>query len=160
MTLREARTQARLTQAQAAALLGVSLRSYKSYETDPQKKGSIKYRYMQEQLEAQGKVDETHGLLTIEEIRRISEEQLAAYPISYCYLFGSYARGQATETSDVDLLISSEVEGLSFYGLVDALREALHKNVDVLTPAQLLKNPHLLDEILRDGVKIYGKREG
>ena len=56
----------------------------------------------------------------------------------------------------MDLLISGEVDGLRFYGLVDTLREALNKKVDVLTPSQLTKNQQLLDEILRDGVKIYG----
>ena len=29
------------------------------------------------------------------------------YSIDYCYLFGSYAKGKATEVSDVDLLIST-----------------------------------------------------
>ena len=159
MTLKEARQKARLTQAQAAALLNVSLRSYKSYENEPEKAGTLKYRYMAEKLEEAGRVDETHGLLTLSEIRQICGDTLKAYPISYAYLFGSYAKGKADETSDVDLLVSGEVDGLRFYGLVEELREALRKQVDVLTPAQLLKNPELLDEILRDGVKIYGQSQ-
>ena len=159
MTLREIRTRHGLTQAQAAAMLGVSLRSYKSYETEPRKADTLKYRYMVQQLEEQNRLDETHGLLTVEEITRLCGEQLAPRPISYAYLFGSYAKGTAKETSDVDLLVSGEVEGLQFYGLVEALREALHKKVDVLTPAQLVNNLPLLDEILRSGVKIYGKPE-
>ncbi len=160
MTLKETRKQFNLTQAQASALLGVSLRSYKSYENDPEKAGSLKYNYMIEKLETLNQVDETHGLLTLEDIRRICEGQLVAYPVTYGYLFGSYAKGKATPASDVDLLISGEVEGLRFYGLVESLRESLKKKVDVLTPGQLLNNPQLLDEILRDGVKIYGKHEG
>ena len=160
MTLKEIRTRHRLTQAQAAAMLGVSLRSYKSYETDPGKADTLKYRYMVQQLEEQNRLDETHGLLSVEEITRLCGEQLAAWPVTYAYLFGSYAKGRATETSDVDLLVSGEAEGLQFYGMVEALREALHKQVDVLTPAQLVNNPALLNEILRDGVKIYGKQEG
>ena len=44
MTLLEARTRCHFTQAQAANHLGVSLRSYKSYETDPQKADTLKYR--------------------------------------------------------------------------------------------------------------------
>jgi len=159
MTLKEARQQARLTQAQAAEQLGVSLRSYKSYENDPDKAGTLKYRYMAEKLEEAGRVDETHGLLTVGDIRRICEELLQAYPIRYAYLFGSYAKGKATETSDVDLLVSGDVDGLRFYGMVEDLRQGLRKRVDVLTPAQLLKNPELLDEILRDGVKVYGQSE-
>ena len=156
MTLREARQQAGLTQAQAAAHLGVSLRSYKTYETAPEKTGMMKYRYMLEQLEALGRVDETHGLLTLEDIRRVLGTVLADYPVTYAYLFGSYAKGRATEHSDVDLLVSGGVEGLQFYGLVEALKTGLRKEVDVLTPAQLVNNPQLMDEILREGVKVYG----
>ena len=157
MTLKEARKNAHLTQRQAAGRLGVSLRSYIMYETDEAKRESIKYKYMLQQLEMLSQIDEEHGLLTMEDIRRICREQLSAYPISYCYLFGSYARGTATENSDVDLLVSGEVKGLRFYGLVDALKNALKKNVDVLTPGQLTQNPELMDNILREGIKVYEK---
>ena len=157
MTLKEARKNAHLTQRQAAGRLGVSLRSYIMYETDEAKRESIKYKYMLQQLEMLSQIDEEHGLLTVEDIRRTCGEQLSAYPISYCYLFGSYARGTATENSDVDLLVSGEVKGLRFYGLVDALKNALKKNVDVLTPGQLTQNPELMDNILREGIKVYEK---
>ena len=76
MTLKEIRTGLRLTQVQAAAMLGVSLRSYKSYETDPQKADTLKYRYMVQLLEEQNQLDETHGLLTVEEITRLCGERL------------------------------------------------------------------------------------
>ena len=156
MTLKEVRKRSQLTQAQASALLGVSLRSYKDYENDPEKAGTLKYKMMKDKLEESSRIDETHGVLTLPEIRRICHEQLSRYPVTYGYLFGSYAKGTANASSDVDLLISGEVDGLRFYGLVDTLREALNKKVDVLTPSQLTKNQQLLDEILRDGVKIYG----
>ena len=153
------RREMNLTRQEAADHLHVSLRSYKSYENDPEKAGTLKYNYMAEKLEEAGRVDETHGLLTVDEIRRVCEDKLRAYPVSYAYLFGSYAKGKATETSDVDLLVSGEVSGLRFYGMVEDLREALRKQVDVLTSNQLLKNPELLDEILRDGVRVYGQPE-
>ena len=60
------------------------------------------------------------------------------------------------ETSDVDLLISSDVKGLNFYGMVEKLRTALHKKVDVLSLEQLKNNLELTDEILKDGIRIYG----
>ena len=76
--------------------------------------------------------------------------------MEYCYLFGSYAKGLASETSDVDLLLCTNITGIKFYGLVERLRETLKKNVDVLEVRQLTNNPELINEILRDGVKIYG----
>ena len=62
------------------------------------------------------------------------------YDVDFCYLFGSYAKSKAKPTSDVDLLISANVKGLKFYGLVEEIREALHKKVDVLEINQLKYN--------------------
>ena len=58
--------------------------------------------------------------------------------------------------SIVDLLISANVKGLKFYGLVEDLRTSLRKKVDVLDLNQLKDNLELTEEILKDGVKIYG----
>ena len=86
----------------------------------------------------------------------ICTDVFADYDIEYCYLFGSYAKGKATETSDVDLLIGTSVSGIHFYGLVEAIREGLHKRVDILNREQLESNLELINEILKDGIKIYG----
>lgn len=77
------------------------------------------------------------------------------YNVNYCYLFGSYAKGKAGKSSDVDLLISSDTKGLKFYEMVERLRGVLHKKVDALDHKQLLKNEALLNDVLKDGVKIY-----
>ena len=42
-----------------------------------------------------------------------------------------------------------------FYGLVERLRNSLNKKVDVLDINQLVNNKELLNEILKDGIKIY-----
>ena len=155
-TLRSIRKRCKLTQKEAAEILGVSLRSYKSYEKEPEKETSMKYQYMVDRLSALNLIDETHGILSLEDIQNQCKTIFMEYPIFFAYLFGSYAKNKATETSDVDLLISTDLTGLRFYGLVDKIKEALHKNVDVLTTDQLIDNKELIDEILRDGVKIYG----
>lgn len=54
------------------------------------------------------------------------------YDVSFCYLFGSYAKGNAAPKSDVDFLISTDVKGLKFFGLVEDIRVVLHKRVDGL----------------------------
>ncbi|RKW34506.1 MAG: nucleotidyltransferase domain-containing protein, partial [Lachnospiraceae bacterium] len=78
------------------------------------------------------------------------------YKVNFCYLFGSYAKGKAREDSDVDLLISADIKGLKFYGLVEDIRASLHKKVDALDVAQLKDNLELIEEVLKDGIKIYG----
>ncbi len=154
--IKELRTEKKLTQQQAAAFLGISLRSYKSYENDAAKEGTLKYNYILDRLTTINPIDEEHGVLEPEDIKKICERVLSEYSVDYCILFGSYAKGKATETSDVDLLIASDVKGLKFYGMVEKLRTALHKKVDALSLEQLKDNLELTGEILKDGVKIYG----
>ena len=154
--LKEIRIEKGFTQSQAAKLVGVSLRSYKSYENDESKIGTIKYNYMLEQLTKINLIDEEHGILTQDSIIKKCSVVFQKYNVEYCYLFGSYAKGKAMPDSDVDLLISSDVKGLQFFALVEDLRNTLHKRVDALDIRQLNNNPNLINEILKDGIKIYG----
>ena len=149
-----------LTQEEVAGLAGISLRSYKSYENEPKKKGTPIYRFILEQLQKKAFVDEDHGILTMDFITDRCREVFEQYDVEYCYLFGSYSRAEAKETSDVDLLISTAVTGMDFYGMAERLRVSLHKRVDLLGLEQLSGNPELLHDILKEGIKIYEKAEG
>lgn len=156
VNLKELRIEKKMTQQEVADLVGISLRSYKSYENDEEKRDTIKYKYIVEQLSKINYIDEETGILELEDIVRKCNEVFERYEVSFCYLFGSYAKGKATQTSDVDLLISVNVKGLKFYGLVEEIRTALHKKVDVLDMNQLKENIELTEEIFKDGIKIYG----
>ena len=156
MTLKEMRKNKKLTQADAAIYLGVPLRTYVNYENDTVKQGTIKYNYMFERLSLYGYIDEQNGILTIDKIRNICGEVFKDYEVEYCYLFGSYAKGKATGQSDVDLLIATPLSGLQFFEMVETLREKLCKKVDALHQTQLNNNLALTQEILKDGIKIYG----
>ena len=155
MTLKELRKQKKLTQIECAKYLGIPVRTYQNYETDESKSTSMKYEFMIQKLEKFGFIDETHGILTVQQIKDICSDIFANYEFEYCYLFGSYAKGKATESSDVDLLISTPISGIRFFDLVESIREGLKKKVDVLNYEQLNNNPELINEILKDGVKIY-----
>ena len=154
--LKTLRTDKNLTQRQVADLVGISLRSYKSYENDVVKEGSLKYNYIFDKLSCINPIDEEHGIIDIKDIRQKCSEIFDKYRVNFCYLFGSYAKGKAREDRDVDLLISAEIKGLKFYGLVEDIRASLHKKVDALDVAQLKDNLELIEEVLKDGIKIYG----
>jgi len=155
MSIKELRIKNKLTQAQASKLTGIPLRTYKVYENDPEKEGNIKYRYIESVLNEYGFVDETHGILPLEEIKENVAAILSKYPVEYAVLFGSYAKGTATQTSDIDLLISTEITGMKFFGIAEELRNILRKKVDLLDLKQLNNNPELTNNVLKEGIRIY-----
>lgn len=154
--LRKTRIEKHMTQQEVAERIGISLRSYISYENDEEKSNSVKYRFLLQELKQMNLLDEEHGILSLDEIKEICASIFSHYDVEYCYLFGSYAKEKASGSSDVDLLVSTKTTGLKYYELVEKLREGLHKRVDLLDVKQLLNNEQLLNEVLREGIRIYG----
>ena len=77
---------------------------------------------------------------TIEEITRRITPVAEKYKLPAVYLFGSYARGDATADSDVDLLVDTagtNLRGLAFGGLYNDFEEALGVSIDLITVASL-----------------------
>ena len=153
--LKKIRMSLDLSQTEAAKILGISRRTYQKYEaTDDKEDNKLKYYIFR--LDELNKLDEEHGILSIDDIKRITNDIFSKYNINFCYLFGSYAKKNATPSSDIDLLIDTDITGLDFFGLVEELRLSLHKKIDLLKINQLDNNQELLKEILKDGIKIYG----
>jgi predicted nucleotidyltransferase len=156
MSIKELRKSLGLTQKEVSELVNIPLRTYINYENDESKKDSIKYLYIKEKLEEYGYIDEIHGILSIDKIKKICSSVLSKHNVEYVYLFGSYAKEKAIESSDIDLLVSTSITGMDFFGLVEELRQELKKKVEVITLSSLEDNKDLLHEILKDGIKIYG----
>lgn len=75
---------------------------------------------------------------TLEEILSTLREQHAVlsrrFPIRRMALFGSWARGDAREDSDVDILVDVDPSiGLRFVELGDELESALGRRVDLVS---------------------------
>lgn len=152
MDLKELRTCCDLTQPQAAQLMGIPLRTYCRYEARGECQDSFKYQQMIQILENHLK----SRVLPLGEIKETVSSVCTRYAVNACYLFGSYAKNKATKDSDVDLMIVSSVDGLEYYGLLGELEEKLGKKVDLIRLEIAVQNVKLLNEILKDGVKIYG----
>lgn len=154
-SLKALRKQIGITQVQAAKMCGVSRRTYQTYE----EKGQINETYdeLVNFLKENGINDKGPALLNIRYIKMMTSEIFANYKEVECaYLFGSYARCEATVKSDVDIIIVSKPMGLNFYGLAADLETSLGKTVDLLTHRQLKDNDEFLARILKEGVRIYG----
>ncbi len=102
---------------------------------------------------------------TIQEISRRIMPVAEKYHIPAVYMFGSYARGTATDDSNVDIImdtIGTDIKGIE---TVDAmlrdLELALEKKVTVVTTQSLEEEPVMASDIeyreniLRDKVLIY-----
>lgn len=86
-------------------------------------------------------------IYTLDEIRRRIIPIAEKYKIPAIYIFGSYARGEATEHSDIDLLIDTdgtELKSMFALGaLYNDLEEALEKRIDMVTVSSLRQKPQM-----------------
>jgi predicted nucleotidyltransferase len=82
-------------------------------------------------------------------------EYFATQPIERAWLFGSYARGEEREDSDMDILVDFDdsVSLLKHVHIMNELRELLNKEVDLVTNGTLL--PFAEETAARDKRIIY-----
>lgn len=76
------------------------------------------------------------------------------FGVSSLKIFGSVARNQAHENSDVDLCVEMEPDMLKRYALKEYLESILHRSVDVVR-FRANMNPTLRSEIERDGILVF-----
>ena len=80
-----------------------------------------------------------------------------ATPIIRAILFGSYAKGNPSQLSDIDILIDSggEIRGIEFFGVLEDITEILRVPVDLIDMSQLIDGGRIQHEIEETGVVIY-----
>lgn len=68
------------------------------------------------------------------EIKKLTEPIFKEYGVEKAYIFGSYARGDYNENSDIDIIISSKnIRSLLIIGaILEALKLVLQKEVDLI----------------------------
>ena len=74
-------------------------------------------------------------MLTIEQIKDTVTDYFKDKPVKKIYIFGSYARGEAREDSDIDLGIELEDVKMSLWqyiGMAMGLEEIIHKKIDLV----------------------------
>ena len=153
--LRTRRKKLGLTQEQVAKACGVSRRTYQTYEeTDTV---NATFDELLRRLDEMGVLNGSNYIASIKGIKYAARSVFSKHPEVKCaYLYGSYARGEATGKSDIDILVVCEPMGLDFYGMIAELEEQLHKKVDLQTHRQILNDEKIIENILKEGVKVYG----
>lgn len=72
------------------------------------------------------------------------------------YLFGSYARGEAKEDSDLDFLVygGDDFRLTMIYALAEELREILGKDVDVFEIPELNTDSGFFNIVMKERLRV------
>ena len=97
----------------------------------------------------------SNEVYTIEQIKNTLTPIFNQYGIKKAIVFGSYSKGNANENSDIDLLVDSNLKGLSFVGLLEDVQETIKKDVDMFDISHIETGSTIDKEIANTGVLIY-----
>ena len=96
-------------------------------------------------------------MLSMDEIKSYITPVVEKYPVEKVILFGSYARGDASDKSDVDLVVESggRLHNRKIFALGGDLLVALPVRVDVYDILEIVNQSALYENIKKEGVVIY-----
>lgn len=93
-----------------------------------------------------------NNIFTIEDIVKLVKPIAEKYRVQKIYLFGSYARGEAVQDSDLDFLVYGG-EGFKLtmiFALAEDLRSALNKKVDVFEINEINTDSEFYHTIMKE----------
>ena len=95
----------------------------------------------------------------INEIKSKLHPVFEAAPVYRAILFGSYAKGNATEQSDIDIVIDSKGEllNIDFYGVLEDITTQLNKRIDLFEISELSRSATICSTVEREGILLYEK---
>ena len=100
------------------------------------------------------------NLYTIDEVKKIVSPIARRYDVRRLWLFGSYARGEATLDSDLDFRVEpgEPCDFMKYFGFISALEDAFDVKIDVISADPIIDNyldKKFLKQISHDEVLIY-----
>ncbi len=103
----------------------------------------------------------TSNLMSVETLKEKVAPIFKNYPVNKAILFGSYAKGNATIASDMDLYIDTngKLKGLDFVGLLEILVNTLEMDIDLIDSSHIEQGSLIMQEIENGGMVIYEKQK-
>ncbi len=97
-------------------------------------------------------------MIKIDDIKKIALPACRTFNVRRLDAFGSIARGTASSSSDVDMIVEftepDKNPAKRFFGLLHQLEDSLGCNVDLIT-INNLRNPYFKTHILKERILIY-----
>lgn len=81
---------------------------------------------------------------------------LVRYNAEYALLFGSYARGEETPDSDIDIVVcgGKNFKKSNIFAFAEELREMIGKNVDAFEICEVNVGTPFYENLIKEGIKI------
>lgn len=92
--------------------------------------------------------------LSLSEVKAVVKELLKRYHAEYALLFGSYARGDATPDSDIDIIIvgGKDFVPRNIFALAEDLREMTGRNADVFEMREVNTGTPFYESVMKEGI--------
>ncbi|MDY0100622.1 MAG: nucleotidyltransferase domain-containing protein [Bacilli bacterium] len=152
-----------LTQVEFARLVNIPVKSIRNWEQNIRVPADyiielvldyvLRLKHDQEQFQ------EDFYIPSFLQIKEKVKQVVATHNIEKVYLYGSYAKGTQTPESDIDFYMISDIEDIEYFGVIEELRTAVNKKVDLLSNKTIKKNSPIAKEIERTGILIYERRK-
>lgn len=90
------------------------------------------------------------------DVEKTIKELLVRYNAEYALLFGSYARGEETEESDIDVLVfgGDNFKKSNIFAFAEELRKITGKSVDAFEICEVDRSTPFYDNVIKEGIKI------
>ena len=94
--------------------------------------------------------------LTMEEVKTLIQMLLRKYNAEYALLFGSYARGEATAESDIDVVVvgGKNFKARDIFSFGEDLRQMTNKDVDAFEIREVNKGTPFYESVMNEGGRI------
>lgn len=95
-------------------------------------------------------------MLTKTDVENVIQILLKRYNAEYALLFGSYARGEQTVDSDIDVLVfgGEFFKKTNIFAFAEELRQMTGKNADVFEICEVDRSTPLYSKMIEEGVRI------
>ncbi len=95
-------------------------------------------------------------MLSMQEIERSVAVLLKKYNAESALLFGSYARGEATPASDLDIVVfgGEHFKKTNIFSFAEELRQRTGKDVDAFEISEIEPGTSFYDSVMREGIRI------